>query len=139
MADIGFTHVAISVKDMKASVAFYARYADMFVLYERTDPSGVPVTWLTDARRACVLVLIELAETAAAMTGIAHLGIGCVSREEVDARCARAKEEGRAVRAPQDSGYPVGYWAFIADPDGNNLEVSYGQEIGMSLAGATSP
>jgi len=28
----------------------------------------------------------------------------------------------------------VGYWAFIADPDGNNLELSFGQEIGVTVA-----
>jgi catechol 2,3-dioxygenase-like lactoylglutathione lyase family enzyme len=134
MIDTGWTHIALSVKDIKASIAFYQQYADMFVVHERKDSSsGLTVSWLTDPRRVFVLVLMELPDAAPIMTAMAHLGIACVSREEVDARCARAKKEGRQVRAPQDSGPPVGYWAFISDPDGNNLEVSYGQEIGMKL------
>jgi hypothetical protein len=45
----------------------------------------------------------------------------------------RARAEGRLKSGPSDAGYPVGYWAYIADPDGNNLEVSYGQEIGITV------
>jgi hypothetical protein len=37
------------------------------------------------------------------------------------------------IRGPTDSGYPVGYWAFLSDPDGNTLEISYGQEIALTL------
>jgi lactoylglutathione lyase len=33
-----------------------------------------------------------------------------------------------------DFGPPVGYWAFIADPDGNTLELSFGQEVGLTVA-----
>jgi len=36
-------------------------------------------------------------------------------------------------REATDSGYPVGYWAFINDPDGHVLEISYGQEIGLTV------
>jgi hypothetical protein len=45
--------------------------------------------------------------------------------------CDQARAEGRLKSGPSDNGCPVGYWAFVADPDGNNLEVSYGQEIGL--------
>jgi hypothetical protein len=27
----------------------------------------------------------------------------------------------------------VGYWAYIVDPDGHNLEISYGQEVGFTV------
>jgi hypothetical protein len=32
-----------------------------------------------------------------------------------------------------DSGYPVGYWGLIVDPDGHNLELSYGQEVALAV------
>jgi predicted lactoylglutathione lyase len=59
--------------------------------------------------------------------------VGCESREEVDARCARAADEGREVVGPFDSGPPVGYWAIVQDPDGHNLELSFGQEVGLTV------
>jgi hypothetical protein len=27
----------------------------------------------------------------------------------------------------------VGYWAFLQDPDGHTLELSYGQEFGLTV------
>jgi len=51
----------------------------------------------------------------------------------VERRCELARREGRTVLGPHDSGPPVGYWAFITDPDGNNLELSYGQEVGLTV------
>ena len=46
-----------------------------------------------------------------------------------------ASREGRAVHGPTDSGYPVGYWALIADPDDHTLEISDGQEVALTVAG----
>ena len=37
---------------------------------------------------------------------------------------------------PNDYGPPVGYWAYIVDPDGHNLEISYGQEVGLAVDAA---
>ena len=62
-----------------------------------------------------------------------HLGVACESREEIDRLCAEARREGRATRAPTDLGEPIGYVARIADPDGNSLELSFGQEVGLAV------
>ena len=35
---------------------------------------------------------------------------------------------------PTDSGYPIGYWAFLADPDGHTLEIAYGLEVALKVA-----
>ena len=48
-----------------------------------------------------------------------------------------ARNEGRLKLGPLDSGEPVGYWAFIEDPDGHNLEISYGQEVGFTVSGGS--
>ncbi|HEX6311127.1 MAG TPA: VOC family protein [Acidimicrobiia bacterium] len=134
-SDRGLTHVALPATDIAASVDFYARYADMEVVHRRHDAeSDTTVVWLSDRTRPFVIVLIEQPAVSHALGGFAHLGIGCTSRAEVDRRCARAREEGREVLGPTDSGDPVGYWAIIADPDGHNLELSYGQEVGLTVA-----
>ncbi len=67
------------------------------------------------------------------LSPIAHLGVGCKSREEVDVLCDRAKKAGVLLQPPQDAGYPIGYWAFLRDPDGHTLELSFGQEIGLTV------
>jgi catechol 2,3-dioxygenase-like lactoylglutathione lyase family enzyme len=133
VSDIGFTHVALYAHDIDASVDFYARYARMGIVHSRSD-DGKRVVWLSDRTRPFVLVLIESAEPVRNPLGPhAHLGIGLPSRAAVDERCALARGEKRLRSGPTDSGYPVGYWALIADPDGHMLEISFGQEVGLSV------
>ena len=136
MADFGLTHVALSVRNLEASVRFYTTYAQMKVVHQRTE-HGIRVAWMTDHTRPFVIVLAEMGEQHdAPLAPFGHLGIGCESRAAVDHLCDQARSEGRLSVGPFDYGYPVGYWAFITDPDGNNLEVSYGQEIGLTVAGS---
>ncbi|MEN9232414.1 MAG: hypothetical protein Q6L68_16065 [Thermostichus sp. DG02_5_bins_236] len=35
--------------------------------------------------------------------------------------------------APRDLGSPIGYIAHLADPDGHDLELSYGQEVAYTV------
>jgi catechol 2,3-dioxygenase-like lactoylglutathione lyase family enzyme len=150
--DRGLTHVALPVGNVAASLDFYRRFADMDVVHRRRDEqTGDEVVWVSDRTRPFVIVLIEYRPAAVAgsgsaahgagggLTGFSHLGVGCETRAEVDRRCDLARDEGRTVLGPQDSGPPVGYWAFITDPDGNNLELSHGQEVGLTVEQAPAP
>ena len=130
MSDIGLTHVALSVRDLESSSDFYARFAGMQVVYRRR---GVP--WLSDKTRPFVIVLVA-SEDISQLGPHGHLGIGCESRETVDRLCARAREENREVRGPQDFGPPVGYWVIIRDPDGHSVEFSRGQEVARAVENA---
>lgn len=133
--DIGLTHVALMVTDSDASVAFYEKYAAMRVVHRRVDTGTQrTVVWLNDRTRPFVIVLIETDRVDAPLRPFAHLGVGCRSREEVERLCREAAGDGCLHSGPTDSGYPVGYWAFLSDPDGNILEISYGQEIALTLA-----
>jgi catechol 2,3-dioxygenase-like lactoylglutathione lyase family enzyme len=129
--DLGLTHVALTSSDLDASIAFWSRYARMQVVHRRTG-----VVWLSDRTRPFVIVLAEVPSVEHALLPFAHLGVGCASREEVDRLAALAKEEARLINGPLDYGPPVGYWAFIRDPDGHTLEVSFGQEVGLTVEGA---
>lgn len=137
MKDIGLTHIALEVSDMDRSLEFYRRFAAMEVVHERISAeSGVRVVWISDKTRPFIVVLIETAAINAVLRPWAHLGVGCASREEVDRLCRAADEEGILIEGPTDSGYPVGYWAFIRDPDGHTLELAFGQEVGLTVESA---
>jgi len=144
MVDVGFTHVALLVGDLDASLAFYRTYARMEIVHERRD-GGTRVAWVSDRTRPFVIVLIELPRwiprpvlrlanaVLRRVLLVEHLGVGCGSRAEVDRLAAVARAEGRLRMGPRDYGPPVGYWAFISDPDGHTLEVSHGQEVGLTV------
>jgi catechol 2,3-dioxygenase-like lactoylglutathione lyase family enzyme len=131
--DVGATHVALAVTDLDASVAFYARFAGMQVVHQRKDPNGSRVAWISDLTRPFVLVLIQTARVDHPLAGFNHIGVGCTSRDEVDRLCDKARADGCLALGPIDSGVPVGYWAFLRDPDGHQLEISYGQEVGLAV------
>jgi catechol 2,3-dioxygenase-like lactoylglutathione lyase family enzyme len=133
MHDLGLTHVALPVCRLEESLAFYAKYARMAVVHRRTDSSGAGIAWVSDKTRPFVLVLLEEPIVEHPLVPSAHLGVGCESRAEVDRLCAMARAEGRLVVGPSDSGYPVGYWALIRDPDGHTLEIAYGQDVGLTV------
>jgi len=131
MPDIGLTHVALSVRDLDASIAFYAKYARMDLIQRRVDEAaGVRVAWISDHTRPFIIVLVETGRFEDTPLGpFGHLGVALPSREDVDQLSTEAKAEGRLKSGPADAGPPVGYWAFLADPDGNTLEISFGQEV----------
>lgn len=134
MKDIGLTHIALQVTNINKSVAFYARYAAMEVIHQRTDEAtGIKVVWLSDKTRPFAIVLAEAEQVNTVLSPFAHLGVGCKDRDEVDRLCEIAKQEGVLIQGPEDYGYPVGYWAFLRDPDEHTLEISYGQEVGLTV------
>jgi catechol 2,3-dioxygenase-like lactoylglutathione lyase family enzyme len=134
MTDIGLTHIALPVTDVEHRIKFYSTYAGMKVIHRRIDAeTGVAVVWLSDLTRPFVIVLIQTASVHPILSPFAHLGVGCESRGHMDSLCVRAQQEGVLIQEQKDSGYPIGYWAFLRDPDGHTLELSYGQEIGLTL------
>lgn len=134
MSDLGLTPVALPVTDLEASIAFYAKYARMQVVHRRKGAEAEgEVVWVSDRTRPFVVVLIRAERVEHPLVPWAHLGVGCESRAEVDRLCEEARAEGRLLSEPTDSGYPVGYWALLSDPDGHTLELSHGQEVGLAV------
>ncbi len=137
MVDIGLTHVALPVTDLERSLAFYATYTGLRVVHQRGSDPGLRVAWIGDGTRAFVVVLIETAAVAAPLRPLGHLGVGCSTPQRLLELCALAQAQGVLVSDPRDDGPPVGIWAFLRDPDGHTLELSYGQEIGLTSNAVT--
>ena len=147
MADLGLTHVALTVSDVDASISFYEKYAHLKVVHRRRDgrvsvaapkelanclrhrTTQSDVAWIGDTIHPFVIVLLKMPKVDGALLPESHLGVACESREEVDRLCHQAQSEGILLKGPVDSPPPVGYWAYIRDPDGHTLEISYGQEV----------
>ncbi|SQC43079.1 putative glyoxalase/bleomycin resistance protein/dioxygenase [Klebsiella pneumoniae] len=127
--DVGFTHVAFTVRCLASSIDFYTRYTAMTIIHQREPdlPSARKVAWLSDRTRPFALVLVQSDDPADTPLGpFGHLGVACATQAEIDEKVALARREGVLRREPEQLGDPVGYFAFFADPDGNTLELSWG-------------
>ena len=128
MKDIGLTHIALQVTDLQRSFKFYSKYARMEIVHKRKG-----VLWISDKTRPFVIVMFESEPVTNPLIPNSHLGIGVKSKTEVDRLCNLAKEEKCLISKPKDAGYPVGYWAYLKDPDNHTLEISFGQEVGLTV------
>ena len=141
------THIALPVRDLGATLAFYARYPTMVNIHERVDPdSGLRTAWLanevdvTDEAARFVIVLIcgklptavtgDIKEEYGFLRSISHLGISLNTRDEVDQIAAMAKADGCLLLGPMYRNAVVGYICIVTDPDGNNIEFSVEQMLG---------
>ena len=124
------THVALRVKDLTRSVAFYRKYAGLQVAHERED-DGTRVVWLAERAEdpSFVFVLIPMAHTEVERPGVHHFGFSLAARAEVDAIAATARADGLLRDGPRDDGPIVGYFCIVEDPDRNWVEFSFGQPI----------
>lgn len=134
MPDVGLSHLALTVREPEVSAAFYRSFAAMEIVHRRASDDGRgDILWISDRTRPFVIVLLPERVVEYRLAGSSHLGVGCASRAEVDERLARARAEHRPVMGPVDAGPPVGYFGIIEDPDGHQLELAYGQEVGLTV------
>ena len=137
MADqsgVGFTHLSVPVSSLDRSIPFYESYGGLRLVAREPRSQGADTAALADGAGSFILVLAETPHLRPRLEGRAHLGVGCESREEVDRRAGEARSNGFMVGGPVDAGGQVGYHAFLVDPDGHQLELAYGQEVGLSMA-----
>ncbi|HMM13191.1 MAG TPA: VOC family protein [Parvibaculum sp.] len=133
------THIALHVRDLDASKAFYAEFCGMKTVHERGD-KGERVAWIAEdgKEHAFVIVMIEGGNRPAQRgDDFTHLGFALASREAVDEIARRGADH--LVWPPKTLPYPVGHFCGLADPDGNVVEFSYGQPLGPDADEQRSP
>jgi catechol 2,3-dioxygenase-like lactoylglutathione lyase family enzyme len=146
-----WTHLALHVQSLEASIAFYERYTNLRIVDRHSDASstGMEVAWLSDRADndefSFVMVLQEGtprnvpgAKPQVPLGPISHLGFGLDSREEVDAIAAEAKKDGLLKFGPTLLNPYAGYLCIVSDPDGHTVEFSHGQALGKSPARSKS-
>ena len=132
------THVALWTSDVERSVDFYRKHCDLEVVHDRVEPDGGRVVWVGESadRSRFVIVLIQRPVEHSAPNSFAHFGFSCASRKDVDERAAVARADGVLELEPRDAGAVVGYFCMLRDPDGNSVEFSFGQALGLPPAHA---
>jgi catechol 2,3-dioxygenase-like lactoylglutathione lyase family enzyme len=127
-----FTHCALHVHDLEASIEFYRSYCGLELVKEHGQADGRAV-WLASpgAEESFVLVLLGGgAERTQDKDDMTHYGFGIATRAEIDAIAERGRREGCLHWEPKDYAPPTGYLCAVRDPSGYVIEFSYGQPLG---------
>ena len=125
------THIALHLRDLEASIAFYRDICGMRIVHERND-GGTRVVWMAEPGRETDFIFVLLPGGPGrdqAEKDFSHFGFALESRAAVDRVAAAAEEAGYLAWPPRDEPYPVGYYCGLRDPDGNFVEFSYGQPL----------
>jgi catechol 2,3-dioxygenase-like lactoylglutathione lyase family enzyme len=134
-----WTHIALRVSDIDASIDFYQRYTPLELLARRQDDDGYGA-WLghrDQHESPFILVLAQFfpdrdpfaPAPIAALAPFNHLGIELPNRSDVDELAARAEAEGCLAMPATQMPDPIGYVCFVNDPDGNIVEFSFDQGV----------
>ena len=122
-------HVAVRVGDLDRSIAWYEAAFGFVVLHRGRVPEGTPIAMLRTGGGAGV-ELFELEARAdpnwagpipALEQGVVHFGLDVPDLETAFTRAVAAG--GRPVWPPRDAPVSGVQIAFVADPDGNLVEL----------------
>jgi catechol 2,3-dioxygenase-like lactoylglutathione lyase family enzyme len=134
-----WTHVALRVADIEASIAWYLDFTPLHLLDRRQDDDGFGA-WLGNpdhAEHPFILVLAQFLDghdpfapaPIATLSPFNHLGIELPARADVDAIAARGEAGGCLASPARQMPVPIGYICMLHDPDGNLVEFSYDQGV----------
>lgn len=134
-----WTHIALRVRDIDASIRWYTEFTPLELLDRRQDDLGFGA-WLGMSDQPDTPFLLVLAQflpetdpfggaPQEILAPFAHLGIEVAERAEIDRIAERGRAAGCLGMAPTEMPPPIGYICMLRDPDGNTVEFSYDQGV----------
>lgn len=121
----GLRHLALRVRDIRKAREFYQRVFGMTVVWE-PDPQNCYLSSGTDN-----LALHEIAQADAIgkaptlVSPLDHFGFIAGTPQVVDAWAAWAGQNGVAIVKPPKQHRDGSYSCYLADPDGNTIQILY--------------
>jgi catechol 2,3-dioxygenase-like lactoylglutathione lyase family enzyme len=115
----GLSHIALAVKDLNRTLAFYQKVFDVRVMYQQDNFLQVTTPGTND------IIVFENKKAAYGKTGgIAHFGFRLRNANDIDEMAERIKSAGGKIT---DKGefVPGEPYVFFKDPDGYEVEVWY--------------
>lgn len=134
-----WTHIALRVDDIQATIDWYLEYTPMVLLDRRQDEFGYGA-WMgqpDSPDKPFVLVIAQFfPETdpfadapKEVLTPFAHIGIELPTQDAVDEIAAKGDAAGCLAMPAKQMPPPIGYVCMLRDPDGNMIEYSYDQGV----------
>jgi len=115
----GLTHIAIAVKDLDQTLAFYQKVFEVKVMYHRDDFLQVTTPGAND------IIIFEKKKADYGKTGgIAHFGFRLRDAKDIDEMAGRIKSAGGTI-IDKGKFVPGEPYVFFKDPDGYEVEICY--------------
>jgi catechol 2,3-dioxygenase-like lactoylglutathione lyase family enzyme len=115
----GLTHIAMAVKDLDQTLAFYQKVFEVEVMYYKDDFLQVRTPGAND------IIVFEKKKADYGQTGgIAHFGFGLRSAKDIHEMANRIKTAGGTI-TDQGEFVPGEPYIFFKDPDGYEVEICY--------------
>lgn len=128
------SHQLIVISSLNVTLPYYLEYTGLRLLHRHNRPEQQQqVVWLGSRPHGSRLILVEGAKVETAIGPYGHVGISCKTREEYLELLRKVQEKGILERGPLSQPWPIAEWFSILDPDGNRLEISYGQDAWPEL------
>ena len=138
-----WTHVALRVQDIDATIAWYSEMTPLELIDKRQDDMGFGA-WLGmpgETNNPFILVVAQFfPETdpfkdapQEILAPFAHLGMELPSKAAVDEIAARGAAAGCLAMPATMMPPPIGYICMLRDPDGNMVEFSWDQGVYATL------
>lgn len=138
-----WTHIALRVRDMDATIAWYEEFTPLVLIDRREDDAGYGA-WLGmsgETNNPFILVVAQFFEGKDPFAGapiatlgpFAHLGMELTTRHDVDEIAERAQAADCLAMPPTMMPAPIGYITMLRDPDGNMVEFSWDQGVFATL------
>lgn len=138
-----WTHVALRVADIDATIEWYTSMTPLELIERREDDQGYGA-WLGmpgETNNPFILVVAQFFPEAdpfrnsprAVLAPFAHIGIELPDKAAVDAMAARGDAAGSLAMPPTMMPAPIGYICMLRDPDGNMVEYSWDQGVYATL------
>ena len=115
----GLTHIAIAVKDLDQTLAFYQKVFEVKVMYHKDDFLQVTTPGSND------IIVFEKKKADYGKTGgIAHFGFRLRDAKDIDEMAKRIKSAGGTI-IDKGEFVPGEPYIFFKDPDGYEVEICY--------------
>ncbi|MBR8640516.1 VOC family protein [Streptomyces tuirus] len=130
-----WTHVALPCADVDRTIDFYTSMTPLTVVDRFRVDDGETVWLANDPRFQTPFVLVFLSfdkdkgREQGLLKPFAHIGIEVPSRADVEAFAERARTAECLHWEPRQMPDPIGYLCALRDPDGNVVEIAYGQRV----------
>lgn len=138
-----WTHMALRVDDIDATIEFYTSMTPMVLIEKRQDDMGFGA-WLGmpgATNNPFILVVAQFLEGCdpfadapkEVLAPFAHIGVELPAKQDIDEMAARAAAAGCLAMPATQMPPPIGYICMVSDPDGNMVEFSWDQGVYATL------